>query len=563
VLKAGDTMTGALVHPLGAAATPSLTFTGDLDTGVFSPGANQVAVATNGTGRLFVDASGNIGAGYSTPGNFAGGDLGATRPLVVGDGTASTNVYIFSDSTVYGHLAFSDGTSGTSTYAGLIQYYHTTDSMALYTAATERLRITSGGRVGIGTSSPGTTVEIQGSNNTLINSRGNLFVADGGTAAQAAGEGGQISFGAWLNGDLSSPSPVATIKGVTESSTLNINLGALLFGTSETGATITERMRITSGGNVGIGTTSPASILHCASTGDNNIRVVANGATAQLGVDGGAPFVGTNSGPFNFYSNGNISATLDSSGRLLVGTSTAVGTDGLQLKGPAGGNAAFKMLGGNTASLSINAAIAQINFTEGYWGGTGAQITAVADAAQGNDDYPTRLEFSTTADGASSPTERMRITSAGQVRLAGAGITFNGDTAAANELDDYEEGTFTPTVLGSTTAGTGTYTSRGGIYTKIGNVVTFCLDFILSAHTGTGDMLVAGLPFPSNAINYQANIVARQNLSLTASHYFGGSYMSPSTSFVELSQMPVGGGTPAAIPMDSVCDVRLQGFYYV
>jgi hypothetical protein len=73
----------------------------------------------------------------------------------------------------------------------------------------------------------------------------------------------------------------------------------------------------------------------------------------------------------------------------------------------------------------------------------------------------------------------MRITSTGQVRLAGAGITFNGDTAAANELDDYEEGTFTPTVLGSTTAGTGTYTSRGGIYTKIGNVVTFCLDFIL------------------------------------------------------------------------------------
>jgi hypothetical protein len=64
VLKAGDTMTGALVAPLASAATPSLTFTGDLDSGVFSPGANQVAIATNGTGRLFVDASGECWSWY-------------------------------------------------------------------------------------------------------------------------------------------------------------------------------------------------------------------------------------------------------------------------------------------------------------------------------------------------------------------------------------------------------------------------------------------------------------------------------------------------------------------
>jgi hypothetical protein len=52
VLKAGDTMTGALVVPLASEATPSLTFTGDLDTGVFSPGANQLALATNGVERV-------------------------------------------------------------------------------------------------------------------------------------------------------------------------------------------------------------------------------------------------------------------------------------------------------------------------------------------------------------------------------------------------------------------------------------------------------------------------------------------------------------------------------
>jgi hypothetical protein len=77
VLKAGDTMTGALVVPLASAATPSLTFTGDLDTGVFSPGANQLAVATNGTGRLFVDASGNVGH-VKLP------DLGASKLFIAG-----------------------------------------------------------------------------------------------------------------------------------------------------------------------------------------------------------------------------------------------------------------------------------------------------------------------------------------------------------------------------------------------------------------------------------------------------------------------------------------------
>jgi hypothetical protein len=53
---------------LGSAATPSLKFTGDLNTGIYSPGADQVAVATNGTGRLFVNASGRVGVGTASPG---------------------------------------------------------------------------------------------------------------------------------------------------------------------------------------------------------------------------------------------------------------------------------------------------------------------------------------------------------------------------------------------------------------------------------------------------------------------------------------------------------------
>jgi hypothetical protein len=49
--------------PLGSAAAPTYTFNGDTNTGIYSPGADQVAVATNGTGRLFVDASGMLASG--------------------------------------------------------------------------------------------------------------------------------------------------------------------------------------------------------------------------------------------------------------------------------------------------------------------------------------------------------------------------------------------------------------------------------------------------------------------------------------------------------------------
>ena len=63
-----------------------------------------------------------------------------------------------------------------------------------------------------------------------------------------------------------------------------------------------------------------------------------------------------------------------------------------------------------------------------------------------------------------------------------------------NTLDDYEKGTWTPVIVGGTTAGVGTYVARNGSYIKIGKMVNVDLTIITSAHTGTGDMLIT-LPF--------------------------------------------------------------------
>jgi hypothetical protein len=84
--------------PLGTAAAPSIAIEGNENTGVFSPGANQLAVATNGTGRLFVDASGNVGIKVSTGEIFqtsAGGYIRLDGGTGSGNGA---NVLVFGES---------------------------------------------------------------------------------------------------------------------------------------------------------------------------------------------------------------------------------------------------------------------------------------------------------------------------------------------------------------------------------------------------------------------------------------------------------------------------------
>jgi hypothetical protein len=96
-------------------------------------------------------------------------------------------------------------------------------------------------------------------------------------------------------------------------------------------------------------------------------------------------------------------------------------------------------------------------------------------------------------------TERMRITSDAYVRLASGtgGIQFNGDTAAANALDDYEEGTWTPVIGGSTGQSGQTYSVQSGLYKKIGNFVFVSFSVVLTVK-GTlsgSNLVISGLPF--------------------------------------------------------------------
>jgi len=68
-----------------------------------------------------------------------------------------------------------------------------------------------------------------------------------------------------------------------------------------------------------------------------------------------------------------------------------------------------------------------------------------------------------------------------------------------NMLAGSQEGDFLLSIKGSTAAGAGTYTTRYGRYLKLGRLVIFAARVDWSAHTGTGDMVVTGLPFTLSA----------------------------------------------------------------
>jgi hypothetical protein len=85
------------------------------------------------------------------------------------------------------------------------------------------------------------------------------------------------------------------------------------------------------------------------------------------------------------------------------------------------------------------------------------------------------------------------------------GIQFGGDTAAANALDDYEEGTWTPVIADATTGGnTGSASISNATYVKIGKLVTiqaFLSNIVNTGMTAANVLYVRGMPFTSSSDN--------------------------------------------------------------
>ena len=347
------------VFGAGSASNPSISFTGDPNTGIYSPGADQVAISTNGTRRLIILSDGKVG-------------LGAASVLQQGSGV--------------------DGGSG----AGILELYNggtgntTLENTGAFpilfkTSGTERLRITSAGLVGIGTSSPAFAVDISAANDTIVRSRTN-----GNTSAGFIGSTNNGTNN-WFFGSR---------KDATggSSGTDRFNL---LYDTN-------TYLTVTTAGLIGVGTSSPGSPLTIESSAGNQVKITYPSIASYF-------LNATSGGDFAINKDGSERARIDSSGRLLVGTSTGPSDSTLVLQGNSSNstyNSVLRMLR-NVTNPAADAVLGSIIFGVGDAASSG--IECYTDGQWGTNDYPGRLVFSTTADGASSPTERMRIDSAGSL----------------------------------------------------------------------------------------------------------------------------------------------------
>jgi len=572
---------------LGTEGSPSIAFDSDSNTGIYSPGADQVAISTGGSGRLFVDANGHVGINEASPSTYSAGagvpgfvlkgnsgshaDRSGGLTLVSQDGTTA-KTWIYHDTDL-----FIQSTEATNTR------FYTNNSPRLYITSTGELKHIGGGtegspgvyfagsapsnslyvqattgKVGLGTSSPATDLH-------LSNTTGPVFrIGASGGVANAASTGRIEFYGGSTAGN--GPGIKAVID--TESTTGTARDFDLLFKTSPnvgSGEPL-ERLRIAANGNVGIGTTPSASLHIETATVETEIRLTTTGGNIKLRGSNDDLIVNADQHLFNNEDNTSEYARIDSDGRLLVGTPSAIADNTQALLQISHASGPLVVLGRDDTTVTNGNLIGDVKWfsNAGSANEEVARIRVEADADQGSGDKPGRLTFATTADGASSPTERMRITSDAYVRLASGsgGIQFNGDTAAANALDDYEEGTHVATVTPGT-SGTVTLNSTGNTlsYVKIGrfvNVGGYLAVSAVSSPVGYFDIslpfAVANLTFASNT--HSVSVHVRRVVAANVTDFVGTTFENGSSVRVVL-----GDGTNTSD--DSAEELQATSWIYV
>jgi hypothetical protein len=420
-----STVTGTNLIPTGSGVPTN---------GIYLPAANSVAVATNGTGRLFVDSSGNVGLG-STPKTWSGGAIGA---LFNGSGSITA----FSDEVCYGNNVYFNGAwrYARNDTAQLLQLGSGDVPLIFYSALTgtadaaitwsERFRLDSSGRLGIGTSSPTEALHVVGS-----------AILTGAVSVGTTASATSLQF------------PAVTGWGP------RIQQGGASINDFGIFTNNTEHLTVKNSGNVGIGVTTPADTLH--------VRGPVSGTILNLDRAGSYSWkLGQSSGSdLTFTGDTSERVRFTSDGKVLVGTSSAFteknwggsgwsgkisvsrnDVDGVAQFSNWSSDSSLNSYGGTSlfisrcksgtigtqtgGGLASGDAIGRINFngSDGSDFYTAAAIDVVVDAATSGSEMPGRLSFFTTADAASSPTERMRITSGGSI-LCDSTTIIGGDTA--------------------------------------------------------------------------------------------------------------------------------------
>jgi len=542
----------------GSAGTPALQGNNDANTGYFFA-TDTLGLSTAGSERLRVDSAGRLLVGTNTG-------------RIAGDVTAQLQV---------------EGTS-----------YHTS-SLALIA--------NSGASSG------------NNSHLTLAKSRGS---SDGSNTILVDGD--SIGIIQWAASDGTDLNCVAANIRARVNGTPGTNdmPGSLEFGTTADGAAApTERLRIASSGFVGIGTSSPLRKFHVEDSNSElalfkstkatgsyvNFKLGANGA--ELGMIGsGAEILsgGADAGDFGVRAVGDICISsgghaermrIDSTGKVIIGHTAVSGwQNSTQLQvltdSSVGGittcryNNDYGGYGLTLARSKTSTIGAHGQVTSGqnighiqFVGSDGSAFRALGDitcAADGNVTSTSaegKIIFKTSKSSSVTPTQAMTIKANHNIEIhdgnivfetAGNGIDFSatGDATGANSelLDDYEEGTFTPTVGGTNIGG---YAEQYGHYVKVGKLVTINVRIQFSANTGSGNFTVNGLPYTSatgTGNTYGSGGITYCNVPLSSADY--DPYIGTNATNIHFYIKNTGVG----VTLSSNCSNKYMGlaaFYYV
>ena len=430
----------------GTAAAPGIAFDGD-NIGIYRPGADQVAISTNGTEKLRITSDGKLGLGTSSPQKLLEISSSTDATIRINDPATIGAVNRYIGGVEY----YTNDSSGGAKVACSIKGYHVDISgngRLQFATGNETTAMTIDGsqRVGIGTTSPESILQVGSNSNDNANTSNYISFGRRATTTEnsmpfigmAGANGGNQDLG------LGARSANGVIKFYTGSAGDAFNAAL-------------ERLRIDENGDVGIGTTSPDSLLHVSGgvpriqltdtdTGVDHL-INANSSVGVLEIECDINAEGS-SPSIRFGVGGLERARIDSSGRLLVGASSARSNlfnstvaVPFQVEGTGTSSAGISVIA-NPGAVAEDSAVVVLGKSRGSSvGGTtivasddelgvlsyqgsdgsefveGARISCEVDGTPGANDMPGRLVFSTTADGASSPTERLRVDSSGRVMI--------------------------------------------------------------------------------------------------------------------------------------------------
>jgi hypothetical protein len=419
-------------------------------------------------------------------------------------GTITTNVDVIVPDSIEKTYVVENATSGAftvtvKTTSGTGVTWGTTDKgkKLIYSDGTnilegissiDTLKVSTFTSTGIDDNATSTAITIDSSENVGIGTASPNNYAGYGNITLNGTSGGIFDLG--VNGTRTG----TLLALVTETRLSSITNIPLTFSTNNA-----ERMRIDSSGNVGIGTTAPDALLSVngvASFGDGTALLPSIANFGDLNTGMWFPAADT----IAFSEGGAEAMRITSDGRLGIGTTTPVTP--LQVN---------RDISGVTDALALRANSNVVNeyiglqFGKATWG----RMSGIYGKNENTGNADGRLGFYTSSGGTYA--ERLGITSTGLIfpgsdntqDLGSSGSRFKdlylggglyvGGTAAANELDDYEEGTWTPVALFAND----TSSNQAGTYTKIGNVVTACFTITFSATSFGVPQGFSTLPFAS------------------------------------------------------------------